>query len=215
MSTCITSVWLGKSTTASNIIILPDGCRDLIIKIKDGHAPNWYVSPLFDHSKNIHIEENTSTLGFRLKPGARIAEDELIASITENQLDMSELQNRLNEFTHLNTSIEEALGCLASDVTSIGQAAIRLGVSPRTLQRLVIKETERSPSYWFQLARARKSARSLTQILPLVEVADRYGFSDQSHMCREFKRWFLSSPSEIVKTSGISDQLAATGYGFD
>jgi len=215
MSTCITSIWSGKSTKASNNIILPDGCRDLIIKIKDGHAPDWYVSPLFDQTTNIKIEANTSTLGFRLKPGIRIAENDLIANITSNKLDVSELENTLNEFTHLNTSVEEALQCLASNVMSVQQASLMLGVSTRTLQRLILKETARSPSYWFQLARVRKAARSLSQILPLAEVADRYGFSDQSHMCREFKRWFQTSPTEVIKNSEITAQLTATGYGIE
>jgi AraC-like DNA-binding protein len=215
MNTGIISIWSGKSTTAFNTIILPDGCRDLIVKIKDGYAPEWYVSPLFDQAKNIQIEANTSTLGFRLKPGIRIAEDELIASITDNKLDIKALENTLNEFTHLNTSVEEALQCLASDVVSVQQAALMLGVSTRTLQRFVLQETAKSPSYWFQLARVRKAARSLTQALPLIEVADRYGFSDQSHMCREFKRWFHTSPSELIKSPEIADQLTATGYGFE
>lgn len=215
MSNRITSVWSGKSTIASNVIVLPDGCRDLIVKIKEGHAPDWFVSPLFNQSKVIQIEANTSTMGFRLKPGVGIAEDALIARIADNKLDIAELENTLNEFTHLNTSVEEALGCLASDVTSVNQASLILGVSTRTLQRFVLKETERSPSYWFQLARVRKAARSLTQTLPLVEVADLYGFSDQPHMCREFKRWFHTSPSKIIKSPEITDQLTATGYGFD
>jgi AraC-like DNA-binding protein len=215
MSNRIASVWSGKSTTASNVIILPDGCRDLIVTIKEGHAPDWFVSPLFDQSKVIQIEANTSTMGFRLQSGVRIAEDALISTITDNKLDIDELENTLNEFTHLHASVEEALGCLASDVTSVNQASLILGVSTRTLQRFVLKETERSPSYWFQLARVRKAARSLTQVLPLVDVADLYGFSDQSHMCREFKRWFHTSPSEIIKSPEIVDQLTATGYGFE
>jgi AraC-like DNA-binding protein len=215
MSNRIASVWSGKSTTASNVIILPDGCRDLIVTIKEGHAPDWFVSPLFDQSKVIQIEANTSTMGFRLQSGVRIAEDALISRITDNKLDIDELENTLNEFTHLHASVEEALGCLASDVTSVNQASLILGVSTRTLQRFVLKETERSPSYWFQLARVRKAARSLTQVLPLVDVADLYGFSDQSHMCREFKRWFHTSPSEIIKSPEIVDQLTATGYGFE
>ncbi len=53
MSTNVTSMWTGISTTSSNIVILPDGCRDLIVKIKEGHAPTWYVSPLFDQAKVI------------------------------------------------------------------------------------------------------------------------------------------------------------------
>jgi AraC-like DNA-binding protein len=213
MTGCIASIWSGQSTIASSAIIIPDGCRDLIVKIKEGYAPHWFVSPLFDQSQNIQIEANTSTMGFRLKPGVDIAENDLLAVIMDNKLDIGELENTLNEFTHLNASIEEALDCLASDVASIHQASIMLGVSSRTLQRHVIKKTARSPSYWFQLARVRKAAKHLTSISSqsLVEVADQYGYSDQSHMCREFNRWFRCSPKSLINTPEIYDQLKVSG----
>jgi AraC-like DNA-binding protein len=214
MSTNVTSIWTGISTVRSNLLILPDGCRDLIVKIKPGHAPNCYVSPLFDQAKIIQTEVNTSTIGYRLKPGIQIAEEDLITKIADDTLYPDELENVLNEFTHLSASTEEVLACLAAGVKSINHASKILGVSTRTLQRFVFKETTKSPSYWLQLARLRKAGKSLVQGKAMAEVADQYGYSDQSHMCREFKRWTHCSPAEVVNSSEVAEQFNVTGYGF-
>lgn len=217
----ITDIWSARSTQNSTHIILPDGCRDLIIKQPDQHESSWFVSHLYEHSEKIKSQAQTSMIGFRFKPGMRIKHEKLSKYMQTGEWDISDsaeisnLEDMLNDVTYLNNATEDALSCLASDLTSITQAASHLGVSTRSLQRLLQQETGKSPSCWFQLARARKAAKRLTQAYSLVEVADIYGFSDQSHMCREFQRWFKTSPTLLLANANLTDQLAATGYGFD
>lgn len=213
--THLTSIWSAQSTVASTALILPDGCQDLIVKIKPGEAPTWSVSPLYNHAKTVGIDADTFTLGFRLKPGVSISEAELLARVTGKDIDIENMKSSINDLTQLNASVEEALQCLASSTSSVSQAASDLGVSIRTLQRLLVKGTARSPSYWFQLARVRKAAQLITVGQPLIDVADQYGFSDQSHMCREFQRWFHRSPTEMMSSSELTNQVIGSGYGCE
>lgn len=214
----ISDIWSSRSHENASVIILPDGCRDLIIKAQDNQPAKWFISPLFDHSEQVATQKNTTSIGFRFKAGTHIAVDKLTTYLQPgkfSQNDPTHLSDMLNHVTELNHSVDEALACLGSDIHSVSQAASLLGVSTRSLQRLLIKETQRSPSYWFQLARVRQAARCLTLGTPLIEAANQYGFSDQAHMCREFQRWFKTSPSQLIKQPALLHQLTATGYGFD
>ncbi len=217
----ITDIWTARSEVNTSMAILPDGCRDLIIKCKDSHSPTWFVSPLFDQSEMVQSQARTSSIGFRLKPGIALNNDKLnhymrsVKLNIEDQTINTNIEDMLNSVAYLDPSIEEALSCLSSDVNSVMQAASLLGVSSRSLQRLLIKQTERSPSYWLQLARVRKAAKHLTQIVPLADTADLYGFSDQSHMSREFQRWFKTSPTQLINATDLSAQLQVPGYAFD
>jgi len=207
------ATWSVQTSTCSLTTVVPDGCRDLIIKTVEGAPPHWFVSPLFDHAKSILVEEHSVLMGFRFKAGVEIAEAELIDFIKQKPPYPDDVKHYLDDFTRLDCAVEEALDCLASDVLSIKEASLRLGVSSRTLQRLVLAKTGRTPSYWFQLARARKAARCISGSVGFSEAAEQYGFSDQAHMNREFRRWFRATPSEILKSPTIIEQLHDTGYG--
>ena len=213
MSDNVYSVWSASSTVKRITTVLPDGCRDLILKIVGREQPHWFVSPLFDHSQSILVEENSVLLGVRFKPGVVIAEEELLNFIQQNNIYADEVQNYVDDFTCVNPSVDEALECLASNVKSIKHASLSLGVSSRTLQRLMLNNTGRTPGYWCQLARVRKAARCIISSVSLSDAADMHGFSDQSHMNREFQRWFKSSPVEMLKSPDIIEQLMDTGYG--
>ena len=225
----VTDVWSAHSHSDGSLLILPDGCRDLIIKTHQANNQAepalWFVSPLFEHTQAVQTQANTHSLGFRLKPGMQIEQEKLVKYMPLFKLDneainhdkkaISQLEDILNEVSSIKPCVEEALTSLASDLTNITQVAKQLGMSTRSLQRMLIKETDKSPSYWFQLARARKAAKHLGQTNSMVDTADLYGYSDQSHMCREFQRWFKLSPTQLLNDAMLMAQLDSTGYGFD
>ena len=212
MSNSVCSIWQSTSTENTTAIVVPDGCRDLICKCTGNGESNWLVSPLFEHAEMINVVSGTNHTGFRLKPGVRISESDILAVLKSENIELENVNNLLDDFTYLNSHVEEALSCLSSDVSSVKEASDKLGVGIRTLQRLIVKETAKSPSYWFQLARVRRAARELTKTTPFAEVADSCGFSDQSHMNREIRRWFTVSPSDLAKSSDIAAQLNEPGY---
>jgi len=212
MSSNLLAVWKSTSKSDTDVLIMPDGCRDLIMKIVEGNRPEWFVSSLYDQAKSVSIQAGSIMTGFRLKPGVYIREKALLNSIPGNLDDAHEISNRLDDFTHHKSFVEEALDCLASEVKSVTHAASELGVSQRTLQRLLLQETSRPPVYWMMLARVRRTARSILEPIPLIEIADMFGYSDQAHMSREFKRWFNMSPSDLRNKPDILEQLFNTGH---
>lgn len=137
----ISDIWSSKSHENASVIILPDGCRDLIIKAQDNQPAKWFISPLFDHSERVATQRNTTSIGFRLKAGTHIAVDKLTTYLQPgkfSQHNLSDLSDILNHVTELTPSVDEALTCLSSDIYSISQAAALLGVSTRSLQRMRI-----------------------------------------------------------------------------
>ena len=206
------STWEFSADRDSSSVILPDGCRDIIFTTTEQAKHDCFVTSLFDRATQVSIQAGAVMTGFRLKPGVRVKHGYFMNSVSSRHVDKDEIYNRIDDFTFLNPSLEEALEYLASAVKSVAQVAKEIGVSQRTLQRLLMLETNRSPTYWLMLARARKAARSLTGSIPLIEIADSFGYSDQAHMSREFKRWFNISPSKLRDSPVFIDQLNHSGY---
>jgi len=212
MNDSLVSIWSANLNAATSTVVIPDGCRDLIVKTSENDKPNWLVSPLYDRCEPVQIATNCNYSGFRLKPGAEIKERELLNYIATKQLNVEDVKDVIGDFVSTESSIEEALMCFASELGTVKQISAQLGVSARTLQRLIMSKTQRTPGYWLQLARVRKSSRSLSHNVCLVDVAENFGFSDQSHMNREFQRWFGLTPVQVLNSPAIIRQLNDKGY---
>ncbi len=212
MCDLLLSSWHSASKSKGSVTIIPDGCRDLILKIEPGKQATWFISPLFDQTKIISTEANTVYFGYRMRPGVHIAEKKLLCSVQNCNDNSSSIIDMLSDHTTINHSLKEALSCLASQVNNVKLAAKALGVSLRTLQRLVYQETHRPPTYWMSLARARKTARALKTPHSLADIAEIHGYADQSHMNREFRRWFNTTPGQMRQTPSLLDQLHNKGY---
>ena len=212
MGNNVLSVWNSSSKLESTTVILPDGCRDLIMKVVNEGKPKWFVSPMFDQAKIVSIEANSVLAGYRMRPGVHIDEKTLLKYLYQSKENVDDVSNILADYTKIKCSVQEALECLATDVSSVKKVAKELGVSPRTLQRLIVSNTNKSPTYWILLARARRAARALTESRPLAEIAEIYGYADQSHMNREFRRWFDTTPLAMRNTPNVHRQLFNGGY---
>ncbi|GLX79870.1 hypothetical protein tinsulaeT_32100 [Thalassotalea insulae] len=213
MNNNLVVTWHANIDVGGAAVVIPDGCRDLIVKTLGNEKPDWFVSPLFDRSELVQVEDKCSFVGFRLSPGVGIRECELLAHIETKQLEANEVKGIIGDFIRFESAVQEALGALASEQGTVQQVSVQLGVSVRTLQRLLLNKTQRTPGYWLQLARVRKAARSLSREHSLAEVAENYGFSDQSHMNREFQRWFRLTPVQLLNAPDVIRLLHDSGYG--
>ena len=204
--------WGYETEQATNVLVLPDGCRDLIMRQSPGESPHWIISALDDGPRRVAVPAGTITLGFRLRPGAQIDEDRLLASIKLCAPDRLQILERLDRFTSQPGDLHEALTCLGREAATVADAACLLDGSVRSLQRLVISGTGRPPSFWLQLARVRRSARALRNAPSIAEIAYAHGYSDQAHMTREFRRWLGATPGRLHSGANPLPMLDAPGY---
>ncbi len=204
--------WRSNSNDGVGSVVLPDGCRDLIQVCGAGNASHWRVSelPLGPHVSR--CETGSHLRGWRLAPGTGVKHAELLAAVSERALGDDELLERVLDNTRQCTRIQESLACLAQPRFTVADVARQLGVSLRTLQRLLLFHTGRGPAYWRALARVRKAARQMQLGGPLAALAVDGGFSDQPHMNREFRRWFGVSPTFFERSPDLRQQLLSDAY---
>lgn len=186
MNPPILSIWEHESTTLSSTKIIPDGCRDLLFWAKPGQRPYWTITSLDEQPYDAQMEGGTFLKGYRLQPGTLINTIGLLKSVQSLDCNAQWVNERINSFCNTSPALDEALAAIgAPDTKSVSNAAKNLGVSMRTLQRLIKASTGRTPAGWLSLSRARRAARQIPSTLNLAETAYDFGYSDQSHMTRE------------------------------
>lgn len=210
----VLEVWSFRAGETCSALVLPDGCRDLILRHPPGDRPQWFVSDLSRQPYDVAVEAGTVMRGFRLRPGTMLtAESGLLADLGNRDDDDAVVRARLADHARLDHRVAEALDCLAE--SGVAQAARRLGVTPRTLQRLLRAETGQEPAAWAQLARVRRAGRAVAAHdgVPLAELAADHGYADQAHMTRAFRRWLGVTPAGLRRDPERAALLAASGYG--
>ncbi len=204
------AIWTARPDIPSTATILPDGCRDVICLERSGAAALWFVSPLQPGAKSVPLRAGQRLTGFRLAAGTAIS-PALLDQLTGHRPETATPRALIAECTRRHVNTGEALDCLAQAAT-VQEAARDLGVSMRSLQRMLRRATGQSPAFWLQLARARRAAR-LIGTRPLAEAACMAGFADQAHMSRAFRRWFGVTPSAFRARPDLVAQVFSRAYG--
>jgi AraC-like DNA-binding protein len=96
--------------------------------------------------------------------------------------------------------VREALALLArgGDAAQIAAIARALGMSERSLHRLLVRWSGLPPKSMARILRMQRALRAIrTERNPLAEVALQLGYADQAHMTRELKSLAGLAPSEI------------------
>lgn len=187
--------------------MLPDGCMDLMRM----HGRVMVAGP--DTTASVNLRDGEPFVGLRFHPG-------VLPRLL--RVPASELRNERVPFSELkggnrrHRSLTELAVVLASEepraetapwslqvlnhVTSrlaagsaVADVAADVGWSSRTLQRQCAAVYGYGPAMLRRVLRFRRAVRLLGDGLPLVEVADRAGYSDQPHLYRE-AREFAGAP---------------------
>jgi len=204
--------WDFHSAVESKSLVIPDGCRDIIVSKKPDSKPTYFISDLSASAFSVVSSPGSHMRGIRLQPGVQINAHKLNAWLCVNNSEEIFHQDQLDEFCYRSAGVAEVLDCIASDVFSISCAAKQLGKSTRSLQRVLSAETGTTPGFWLALSRARKTARALFESSELSSVAFDLGFADQAHMSREMKRWFNLTPTQIRSNKEMYALLQERGY---
>ncbi|WP_284218295.1 helix-turn-helix domain-containing protein [Agaribacter marinus] len=211
MNNILLEEWMHTGERESFSMIVPDGCRDIILIQDIEGSSSCFISSLASSTYDVKITAGVQFHGFRLTPGTTINEASFRAFI-ENNPSLDKIDKTwLEHFCSMKSSVHEALEGVRSDLDSIGIISRNLGVSVRTLQRHIKSETGMSPQFWRSLVRARRCARTLEEQPSLAEAALRSGYSDQSHMTRELQRWFNCTPSAL-KSGCLQTEINFSGY---
>ncbi len=209
------AVWQAGGGRDATATVLPDGCRDLLFHAPPGAKPSWRITDLDDGAYGVRISAASYFKGYRLRPGTSINTMCLLKAMHGLPPDSPGIADRIAQFTHLDPLVKDALHSLeiqGENGGSVQAAAATLGVGLRRIQRCLKRHTTRSPMRWLALARVRKAAREVAMGRGLGDVAFEFGYADQSHMSREFHRWFGTSPGRLMD-NGLPGQINAPGYG--
>jgi len=191
--------------------VLPDGCRDLLLRIAPGGPPIWTMTGLDDQAYSFECQAGEIFAGFRLQPGTQVDEAALLAAVQGHDFDDPYVSTLLADCTSLEPCLADALGSLSETGTVCGSSR-QLGMCERSLERLVRGGTGRSPVFWKNLARIRRAGHALSTSATLAEVAVVQGYADQAHMSRDFRRWFGVSPSQFRQDPSLRGSLLP-GFG--
>jgi transcriptional regulator GlxA family with amidase domain len=208
----VLAVWRHAARDRSHAVVLPDGCCDLIGRTNDRGCTRWFLSTLSETAYAVGFDVGERFVGFRLRPGTRVASGDLLAALHGRAPSYEQLLARVEDCCRLDTRLAEALACL-EQARTVAMAASEIGVSARSLGRLVADQTGRSPSYWKGLARVRRAARALRSQEPLADLALEHGYADQAHLSRDIRRWFGLPPTALRRRADLLATLQASGYG--
>ena len=211
-STIITpwSVTLG----AGSLPVLPDGCRDLILRISDDGPAELFLTALDNSPRTVNTRSTSRYVGLRFRPGTRFAWeskkpciDHDVALSDKNALigkwvaQIMRCPHRAEELLLDATEWWVADDTLSTEfINSLGQD-VEFGIGERQLRRRIKQQTGRPPTFWRQLYRAHHAARDIVSgASPLAIVANDSGYADQAHLSREMRRWFGLSPGQLRAT---------------
>jgi len=207
--------WYSVAPERARQIILPDGCCDLIVRHRPCQRPVWFVSDLADGPRQVALGPGDRHTGFRLYPGVRIDRTGLLGSMHDD-LSETDIKERLHSHVTPLSNVADALAAISAGTGQAGGIALvaaRLGVQIRSLQRLLQRETGRTPVFWMRLARVRRAASLVGCSQSLAQLAYDQGYADQAHMTREFRHWLGLTPHRIRLESGWTEQHLGVGYG--
>ena len=205
-------LWRFDAHERTTVRVAPDGCRDLIVVVPRRRAPVAFVSALADSTEAPEFAAGDRAVGVRLRPGA-LADEAALRTLLRGgeRCDDGDLLGAIGAAVTLDARVREALDCL-QEAPTLASAQLRLGVSARSLERLLSQRTQRGPLFWRNLARARRCARALAGSEPLSQLAADHGYADQAHMTRDLGRWFGATPARLREMPAFLATLAVPAY---
>ena len=219
--------WMFTVDATTHTVVLPDGCRDLIIQVLPDGRKLVMVSDVDTVAYQAEAAVGVQFIGYRFRPAAVVDAPKLLRAVGGMKYaDVFDVLDVIDACVQVDWRLDEALGSLQEGQT-VASASAFLGVSERTVERLVKARTGFSPVFWRSLARVRKAAKVIkaytahkdslnracdVRYMSMSDIAAECGYADQAHMNREFRRWFGVSPGVFQSQAQWLNALFP-GYG--
>lgn len=187
-------------------LVMPDGCRDVLVVAPDDAPSRLVFTSLDDRPRAAPVQAGTRLQGYRLRPGVTLQARALAALAPEA------VAASLHALVQVDAELVAALEALGTG-QSVAWVASAMGVSTRSLQRLLQSRGLPVPAFWRQLGRARIAAQLLVHPVSLAELAADAGYSDQAHLTRAMRRWFGMTPQRLRVSPTVLDGLCQPGVG--
>ena len=221
----VSHYWLSRHNRDDRQTVLPDGSVDLVLT-GDGASARAWVYGTTTAPQALALAPGAHYLGVRFHPGqsrhflrAAAAEltdthepaqgllafdlhdfpEQLAAGPVFARLD-AVLERHLQACPPLASPLDAAIRSLAAPGMPVAQAAQVYGKSLRQFERQFQLDVGVGPKLYARIARFQHAARRITgSALTLAELAADLGYSDQSHMSHEFRRFAGLSPAAYAR----------------
>lgn len=221
----VSHYWLSRHNRDDRQTVLPDGAVDLVL-VGDGASVQAGVYGTTTARQEVALASGAHYLGVRFHPGQsrhflRAAAAELTDTHEPAQgllaFDLQDLPEQLAAgpvFALLDALLERhlqacppsaspldlAIRGLARTGMPVAQAARVYGKSLRQFERQFQLDVGVGPKLYARIARFQRAVQRLTDsTLTLAELAADLGYSDQSHMSHEFRRFAGLSPAAYAR----------------
>lgn len=236
-SGCIAHYWRSLGNRDRYFVQLPDGCVDVVLEQHDGTltARAYGTST---QARVLPLCEGADYLGIRFHPGqARHALPLSIRLLTDATVPLADivtlrpperialaspgafaavdawLGGWLPSQPPQQDALDTAIACLQHDNSpSIATIARRIALSTRQFERRFAAAIGVPPSVFVAIARFRRAHTRIAQHpAALADIAYQCGYSDQSHMHREFRRFAGCTPGQWRANVAFVQDSASAG----
>ncbi len=221
----VSHYWLSRHNREDRQTVLPDGAVDLVL-VGDGTSAQAWVYGTTTARQSVTLASGAHYLGVRFHPGqSRHFLLAAAAELTDTHepaqgllaFDLQDLPGQLAAGPvfagldavlerHLQTcpptasNLDAAIRSLTVAGTPVAQAARVYGKSLRQFERQFQLDVGVGPKLYARIARFQHAVQQLTDSTrTLAELAADLGYSDQSHMSHEFRRFSGLSPAAYAR----------------
>lgn len=220
--------WFSLHSNEDTFAVLPDGAVDLVLDIS-GDQYQVCVYGSATRKTDISITPGNHYLGIRFRPGCSrhfldVSPKELLDSFCSGRdllrFDAGRhlVMGLPDVFRVLDEAFVQHLGRqsgaiapvstvvqhieMTNGASPIGQLADKFGWSRRQLERHFLESVGMSAKLFSEIVRYQRACALInTTRRPLAHIAADLGFTDQSHLTHQFRRFHGQSPGKLRKTT--------------
>jgi Helix-turn-helix domain len=205
----VARIWRTRSEPAASFISVAANHWEIVVTRHDTGA---YVSLRGPETRatTSPIPQDAQFLGMQFRPGAFMP-GLPAGRLVNSQVDLPELGdgsfwlgNRAwelptyeNAEVFVNRLVTEGLLALDTEVEAAVQG-FSTRLSLRSLQRRFLRVTGLTQGAFRQIERAKSAVEQLDNGVPILDVAQHSGYSDQAHLTRSLRRFAGQTPAQIV-----------------